>query len=278
MEVVLSVKDLHIQFSNEESFTEVVYGINFELHKGETLAIVGESGSGKSVTALALTQLLPKKPQCYLSGGVFIENSENLLQYSEKQLLRVRGKRIAYIFQNPSTSLNPALTIGCQVGEAVRLHQPNVNVKNAVLELFEKVGLKDVECCYKAYPFELSGGMQQRVMIAIALACKPQILVADEPTTALDVTLQKQIMDLLKTVQISEKLSIILITHNLGLVKNFAQNVLVMFRGKIVESGPTEQILTQARHPYTQALINCIPSLKHPQKRLISIDYAALKD
>jgi len=279
MEAVLSVKDLRVQFAQEEGFVEVVHGLNFELHKGEILAIVGESGSGKSVTALGLTQLLPKRPQCILSGEVFVNNTGNLLQYTEKQLQKIRGKQIAYIFQNPSTSLNPSLTVGYQVGEAVRLHQPQVkDVKKVVLETLEKVGLKELERCYKAYPFELSGGMQQRVMIAIALACKPQILIADEPTTALDVTLQKQIMDLLKALQVSENLSIILITHNLGLVKNFAQNVLVMFRGKIVEQGSTEQILSQAQHPYTQALINCIPSLKNPQKKLISIDYDALKD
>lgn len=279
METVLSVKSLRVQFAQDESFVEVVHGLDFELHKGETLAIVGESGSGKSVTALALTQLLPKKPQCILFGEVLVKHSGNLLHYSEKQLQKIRGERIAYIFQNPSTSLNPVLTVGYQVGEAVRLHQPKIkDIKKVVLKTLEKVGLKEVERCYKAYPFELSGGMQQRVMIAIALACKPQILIADEPTTALDVTLQKQIMDLLKTLQVSENLSIILITHNLGLVKNFAQNVLVMFRGKIVERGSSEQILSQAQHPYTQALINCIPSLNNPQKKLISIDYTALKD
>lgn len=279
METVLSVKDLRVQFAHENDFVEVVHGLNFELHKGESLSIVGESGSGKSVTALALTQLLPKKPKCVLSGEVFVENSGNVLQYNEKQLQKIRGEQIAYIFQNPSTSLNPVLTVGYQVGEAVRLHQPKIkDVKKVVLDLLEKVGLKNVERCYNSYPFKLSGGMQQRVMIAIALACRPQILIADEPTTALDVTLQKQIMDLLKSLQTSENLSIILITHNLSLVKNFAQNVLVMFRGKFVERGSTEQILSKAQHPYTQALISCIPSLKNPQKKLMSIDYDTLKD
>ena len=160
METVLSVKDLRVQFAQEEGFVEVVHGLDFEIHKGETLAIVGESGSGKSVTALALTQLLPKKPRCLLSGEVFIKNSGNLLQYTEKQLQKIRGEQIAYIFQNPSTSLNPVLSVGYQVGEAVRLHQPKVkDVKKVVLETLEKVGLKELERCYKAYPFELSGGM-----------------------------------------------------------------------------------------------------------------------
>ncbi len=279
MEVVLSVKDLCVQFSSNRKTVEVIHDVNFDLHKGETLAIVGESGSGKSVTALALTQLLPKNSQCFLSGEVFLKNSENLLTYSEKQLRTIRGKRIAYIFQNPSTSLNPSLTVGYQIGEAVNLHQPDVkNIKKVVFTLLAKVGLIDCERYYKAYPFELSGGMQQRIMIAIALACRPQILIADEPTTALDVTLQKQIMDLLKMLQASEDLSIILITHNLGLVKNFAQNILVMFRGSIVERGTTEQILKHAKHPYTKALIDCIPSLRNPKKKLISINYTALKD
>ncbi len=265
--MLLTVKDLCIRFNR----TVAVNHINFSLVQGETLAIVGESGSGKSVTALSLAQLLPRKSYCEVTGEILI-NGENILRYNEHQLRKIRGKQVAYVFQDPSTSLNPSLTIGFQIGEAVRLHQPeHKNVKKVVLELLYKVGL-DPERCYKSYPFELSGGMQQRAMIAMALGCCPKILVADEPTTALDVTLQKQIMDLIKHLQEQENLSVILITHNLSLVKNFADTVLVMFKGEIVERGSTEKILHEPQHPYTRALLQCIPSLKNPKQRLTTIE------
>lgn len=271
--MLLSVKQLSVSFTlPDTSVVRAVQGIDFSMADGELLAIVGESGSGKSVTALALTQLLPKSAQCEVRGEVCIENSDNILAFSEKQMQSVRGAKIAYIFQDPSTALNPVLTVGYQIAEAVRLHQPRQNPKKCTFSLLHRVGIRDLERCYKAYPFELSGGMQQRVMIAIALACRPKILVADEPTTALDVSLQKRIMDLLKDIQAQEKLSIILITHNLGLVKNFAHRTLVMLRGKIVEQGPTEDLLRHPQHPYTRALIQCVPSLKHPCDRLTTIE------
>ena len=264
--MLLEVKDLSIRFNSNVAVKDV----SFSLDRGETLAIVGESGSGKSVTALSLARLLPKEPYCNLQGEVLI-NGINILRFDEHQLKKIRGSEVAYIFQNPSTSLNPALTIGFQVGESVRLHQPLIkDVKDCTFKLLEKVGL-DAERCYKAYPFELSGGMQQRAMIAMALGCCPKILIADEPTTALDVTLQKQIMDLIKSLKKQEDLSVILITHNLSLVKDFANEVLVMFQGEIVERGRTEQILNEPHHPYTRALLQCVPSLKHPKERLVTI-------
>ena len=190
-----------------------------------------------------------------------------------KELRALRGKQIAYIFQEPSSSLNPVYTVGFQIAEAIKLHFPEVNnVKDRVIDSMTKVGISNAEKRYKAYPHEMSGGMQQRIMIAMALACEPQLLVADEPTTALDVTIQKQIIDLLKEVRKELNMAIILITHNFGIVKDFADKVIVMYRGKIVERGTTEQILNNPQHPYTQALINCIPKLGAKQKRLTVIE------
>ena len=275
--MLLEVKDLCISFADGKgSYTEAVSNISFSLNTGDSLAIVGESGSGKTVTALSLMKLLPNSSKCKISGQVALGGQENVLNLSEKQIRDLRGNGIAYIFQAPSTSLNPVLTIGFQIAEAVKLHQKGVNIKATTYQLLEKVGLNP-QTCYRAYPFELSGGMQQRAMIAMALACKPQILVADEPTTALDVTLQKQIIELLKTLKETEHLSIILITHNLSLVKNFADKVVVMFRGKIVEQGATEQILTQPQHTYTKALLQCVPSIKQSQNRLNTIEDYQIK-
>lgn len=275
--MLLEVKDLCISFADGKgAYTEAVSNIGFSLKAGNSLAIVGESGSGKTITALSLMKLLPNLPMCKISGKISLDDQENILNLSEKQIRKLRGNGIAYIFQTPSTSLNPVLTIGFQIAEAVKLHQNDVNIKEVTYQLLEKVGLNP-QSCYHSYPFELSGGMQQRAMIAMALACKPKILVADEPTTALDVTLQKQIIELLKTLKETEHLSIILITHNLSLVKNFADKIVVMFRGKIVEQGTTQQILTQPKHTYTKALLQCVPSIKHPQNRLKTIEDYQIK-
>ena len=275
--MLLSVKDLCIRFhSHLDKPVEAVKHVHFKLNEGEVLAVVGESGSGKSVTALSLTRLLPPAPQCTLSGEIHFNGSNNLLKFSERQLQKIRGGGIAYIFQNASTALNPALTIGFQIAEAIRLHAPVKDVNAKVFEWLKKVGL-DPERHFGAYPFQLSGGMQQRAMIAMALACAPKILVADEPTTALDVTLQNQIIHLLKTLQKSEHIAIIFITHNLSLIKNFSDRAIVMYNGEVVEQGSTEQILKAPQHPYTQALIQCIPSLDHAKRRLKTIeDYQIL--
>ena len=270
--MLLSVKNLCVRF-NAASGTpvEAVKGVNFSVDTGKVLAVVGESGSGKSVTALALTRLLPPTPKCTISGNINFDNNGNLLRFPEQQMHKIRGGGIAYIFQNASTALNPALTIGFQIAESIRLHVSTQQVKTKAFEWIEKVGL-DPEKHYNAYPFQLSGGMQQRAMIAMALACSPKILVADEPTTALDVTLQNQIINLLKKLQRLEHIAIIFITHNFSLIKNFADHTLVMHNGKMVEYGNTQQILESPRHPYTRALIQCIPSLEHADQRLKTMD------
>lgn len=273
---LLSVQDLHITFNAHDRIVRAVQGISFDLQENTTLAIVGESGSGKSVTALALTKLLPRAPACTLTGSVLYKG-QDILRLPNRALRAIRGKEIAYIFQEPSTSLNPVFTVGYQIAEAIKLHLPEVkNVHQKVVEALDQVGIKEPSKRAQAYPHELSGGMQQRVMIAMALACEPTILVADEPTTALDVTIQKQIMDLLQTIKKQRSMSIILITHNFGIVSDFADNSIVMFRGNIVEHGPTQTVLKNPEHPYTQALIECIPKLGLHNKRLKTIDYTKL--
>lgn len=273
MSDLLQVKNLRIAFHSRGEANEVVHGINFSVESGgKTVAILGESGSGKSVTCLSLTKLLPKPPTCTVSGSIEFEGHD-ILAMTEEQVRKVRGEGIAYIFQEPSASLNPVFTVGHQIAEAVKLHRPDISdVKARVVELLDLVGIRDAEARYKAYPHEMSGGMQQRVMIAMALACEPKLLVADEPTTALDVTIQAQIIDLLRELRQKLGMSIVLITHNFGIVKGFADEVIVMFRGDIVEQGPVDEVLEKPQHPYTKALIACIPKLGAKQRRLTTID------
>ncbi|HVU39166.1 MAG TPA: ABC transporter ATP-binding protein [Opitutales bacterium] len=271
---LLQVENLRINFHGRDHVVEAVKGISFSLGEGRTLAVVGESGSGKSVTALSLTRLLPPPPACTYSGRV-LYRGKDLLTANRHDLQKVRGKEIAYIFQEPGSSLNPVFSVGWQIAEAVKLHLPQVtDVRGRVVAALRDVGIRDPEKRADAYPHELSGGMQQRVMIAMALACEPHVLVADEPTTALDVTIQKQILDLLREVRQRHRMSIILITHNFGVVAGFADDVIVMFHGQIVEAGPVAQVLRAPKHPYTQALIACIPRLGQRQRRLTTIDYA----
>jgi ABC-type dipeptide/oligopeptide/nickel transport system ATPase component len=256
---------------------KAVDGISFGMDAGETLAVVGESGSGKSVSALALTRLLAAPPARYVSGKIDFEGRD-VMQMSERELRELRGAQIAYIFQEPGSSLNPVFTIGYQIREAIELHRPDVrDVTAEIVSALDRVGIRDPAGRLNDYPHQLSGGMQQRVMIAMALACQPKLLVADEPTTALDVTIQKQIMDLLKELKGSTHMAILLITHNFGLVADFADRVAVMFRGKIVETGPTAEILRNPQHPYTRALIECVPKLGQKQHRLKIIDYAGIQ-
>jgi len=274
---LLQVDNLHINFHGRENVVEAVKGISFQLEEGRTLAVVGESGSGKSVTALALTKLLPPPPACTVGGRV-LYRGKDVLTATPRELQKIRGKEIAYIFQEPGSSLNPVFSVGWQIAEAVKLHLPQVkDVRGRVVEAMRSVGIRDPEKRADAYPHELSGGMQQRVMIAMALACEPHVLVADEPTTALDVTIQKQILDLLRDVRAKHRMSIILITHNFGVVAGFADDVIVMFRGKIVEYGPVTRVLGAPQHPYTQALIACIPRLGHRRDRLVTIDYSKIE-
>lgn len=269
---LLQINHLSITFRNRLGSSTAVRDLSLNLDENETLAIVGESGSGKSVTALALTGLLPPPPSCKVSGEIFY-NGQDLLTAPEKQLRKLRGDAIAYIFQEPATSLNPVFTIGFQIKEAIRAHLPKgSNVHERAIKALEEVGIRNPEARLRAYPFEMSGGMQQRVMIAMALACEPRILIADEPTTALDVTIQKQIIDLLKAIKEKRKMAIMMITHNFGIVSGFADRVAVMYRGQIVETGPTKTVLNAPQHPYTQALIACIPKLGHKQRRLTTIN------
>jgi ABC-type dipeptide/oligopeptide/nickel transport system ATPase component len=275
---LLEVRDLYVEFATEERTVEAVRGVSFEVAKGETLAIVGESGSGKSVTALALTRLLPVPP-ARITHGEIIFDGTSVLAMKPGQLRQLRGGKIAYIFQEPSTSLNPVFPVRNQIAEAIRLHRPDVDDVNAeVVRWLDAVGIVDAAKRMNDYPHQLSGGMQQRVMIAMALACQPDILVADEPTTALDVTIQAQIMELLASLKERFGMAVILITHNFGIVSGFAGRVLVMYRGKIVEQGPTEEVLRNPQHAYTRALIDCIPRLGSKQKRLRTIDHAALAE
>ncbi|MDE1170550.1 MAG: ABC transporter ATP-binding protein [Verrucomicrobium sp.] len=275
---LLKVENLTIDFVSDGRETRAVDGVSFSIADGRTVAIVGESGSGKSVTALAMTRLLPTPPAVYRGGSILFEG-RSVLHASPEELRRLRGKQIAYIFQEPSTSLNPVYPVGAQIAEAIRLHRPGLSraqVRAEVVQALADVGIVDPAARARAYPHELSGGMQQRVMIAMALACQPQILIADEPTTALDVTIQAQILSLLKEIKAKRQMAVVLITHNFGIIKDFADEVLVMFRGKIVERGEARQVLENPQHPYTKALIACVPRLGQQRERLTTIDYAQL--
>ena len=271
---MLEVRDLTISFRSDDRNIPAVRSVFFSVEKGKTLAIVGESGSGKSVTALALTRLLPEPPARYETGEILLDG-QSILNMNEKMLRRVRGNQIAYIFQEPATSLNPVFSIYEQIAEAIRLHRPDIReVRKEVIYWLDQVGIADSARRLKDYPFQLSGGMQQRVMIAMALCCRPAILVADEPTTALDVTIQRQILDLFQALKVRYSMSIILITHNFGIIRGLADKVAVMFRGRVVESGSAETVLGQPQHPYTRALIECIPRLGLKLDRLKTIDYS----
>ncbi len=271
---LLRIRDLTIEFTRHGSEpVQAVRGISLDLKRGESIAIVGESGSGKSATALAFARLLPEPPARITATELFL-NGHDILKMSERELRKIRGKEIAYVFQEPTTSLNPVLTVRTQIGEALALHRPEVkNRDEEIIQWLYKVGIVEPEKRLRAYPHELSGGMQQRVMIAMALCCQPQLLIADEPTTALDVTIQKQIIDLLASLRTSLNMSVVLITHNFSIIRDVADKVAVMFRGKIVESGPVRQVLNNPKHPYTQALLDCVPKMGAKNARLRAIDY-----
>jgi ABC-type dipeptide/oligopeptide/nickel transport system ATPase component len=276
MSELLRVDHLAIHFGSGTELVKAVDDISFSMQTGETLAVVGESGSGKSVSALALTRLVAAPPARFASGSIRFEGRD-VLAMNDAELRALRGAQIAYIFQEPGSSLNPVFTIGYQIREAIELHRPEVaDVTAEIVAALDKVGIRNPGDRLNDYPHQLSGGMQQRVMIAMALACRPKLLVADEPTTALDVTIQKQIIDLLRDLKQSSNMAILLITHNFGLVADFADRVAVMFRGKIVETGPTAEVLRNPQHPYTRALIDCVPKLGQKQRRLRTIDYAGI--
>ena len=263
---ILDVKNLTIEFQSERGWLPAVTDVSFHLRKGEILALVGESGCGKSISCMSLARLLPSPPARIARGEVLLTcrngETENVLNLTPRQLRKIRGGEIAYIFQEPSVSLNPVFRIGAQIAEAIELHRPDVeNVEQEVADLLRKVGIPSPEERMRLYPHELSGGMQQRVMIAMALASRPSILVADEPTTALDVTIQAQILDLLAEVRNQFGMSIILVTHNLGIVSEMADRVCVMYAGRIVETAPVREVIDHPLHPYTAALLKAVPAL-----------------
>lgn len=272
MENILEVKNLHVSFDTHGGEVKAVRGVSFDLKKGETLAIVGESGSGKSVTTRALARLIPSPPG-RIKDGEMLFDGKDLAKLTEKQMQKVRGKDISTIFQDPMTSLNPTMKIGTQIMEGLIKHQ-RMNkslAKKKAIELLELVGLPDAKGRVNQYPHQFSGGQRQRVVIAIALACNPKILIADEPTTALDVTIQAQILELMKDIQQKTESSIIFITHDLGVVANVADRVAVMYAGKIVEIGTADEIFYNPKHPYTWGLLGSMPTLDNEEESLIAI-------
>lgn len=271
-ETILSVKDLHVSFTTLDGRVQAVRGVSFDLKKGETLAIVGESGSGKSVSMKAINRVLPKGNTNYDSGEILYEG-KNLLQLPEHEMESVRGKKIAMIFQDPMTSLNPTMTIGKQIAESIIKHQKvsSAEAEKEAVELIGLVGIRNPQESFKNYPHQFSGGMRQRVMIALSLACKPDILIADEPTTALDVTIQSQILDLIDDLKEKLNMSVLFITHDLGVVAHVADRVAVMYAGRIVEIGTAEEVFYNPQHPYTWGLICSMPSLDTTEDVLYNI-------
>jgi oligopeptide/dipeptide ABC transporter ATP-binding protein len=273
MDVLLSVQDLRTHFITREYVLKAVDGVDFSIGRGGTLGIVGESGSGKSITSLSLMRLIPP-PGKIVSGRVLFDGRD-LLGLSEKEMQKMRGKEMAMIFQDPLTALNPVITVGAQVVENIQMHE-HISRKEAderAIELLDMVRIPSARKRLKDYPHQFSGGMRQRVMIAMALACRPRFLIADEPTTALDVTIQAQIMELVRNLTKDLQMALLLITHNLGLVKRSCNNVAVMYSGTIMEKSTTEDIFRAPLHPYTQGLLNSIPRLKGPHaERLTPID------
>ena len=269
---VLEVKDLNISFHTFAGEVQAIRGVDFELYEGETLAIVGESGSGKSVTSKSIMRLLPTNNSEVKSGEILF-GDKDIVTASEKQMQKIRGKDISMIFQDPMTALNPTMTIGRQIMEPIIKHQKlgKQEARKRAIRLLELVGIPNPESRLKQYPHQFSGGMRQRVVIAIALACEPKILIADEPTTALDVTIQGQILDLMKDLQKQIETSIIFITHDLGVVANVADRVAVMYGGKIVEVGTVDEIFYNPQHPYTWGLISSMPSLDEKDDELYVI-------
>ncbi|WP_045523204.1 ABC transporter ATP-binding protein [Neobacillus niacini] len=270
---ILEVKGLKTHFSTKRGVSKAVDGIDFSLYKGETLGIVGESGCGKSITSLSILRLIPSPPG-KIAGGQVLFKGRDLVQISEDEMRKVRGNEISMIFQEPMTSLNPVLPVGEQIAEALRLHQ-KMGRKAAwekAVEMLKLVGIPSPEKRAKQEPFQLSGGMRQRVMIAMALACNPEVLIADEPTTALDVTIQAQILELIKDLQNKLGMGVIMITHDLGVVAETCDTVAVMYAGNIIEHAPTEKIFANPRHPYTQGLLDSLPKIHEDQEELQTIE------
>ncbi len=269
---LLEVNDLRTYFYTDDGIARAVDGVDFQLDRGETLGLVGESGCGKTVTSLSIMRLVPEPPG-RIVGGEIIFKGQDILKLSEREMRSIRGNEISMIFQEPMTSLNPVYTCGNQIAEAIVLHQKvgKKEAKSGVIEMLRFVGIPDPEVRAGEYPHQLSGGMRQRVMIAMALSCRPSILIADEPTTALDVTIQAQILDLLRKLREELHMAMLLITHNLGVIAEMADRVAVMYAGKIVEKADVEAIFETPSHPYTRGLLKSIPALGHKKEKLTAI-------
>ena len=269
---LLKVLNLKTYFRTSGGLARAVDGVSFSLDRGETLGLVGESGCGKSVTALSIMQLVPE-PAGYLAGGQILFDGRNTIDFSAKQKRELRGNRIAMVFQEPMTALNPVFTIGSQIVETIRRHQgvARPDAERLAIEMLDRVGIPAPEQRLREYSYQLSGGMQQRAMIAMALSCRPDVLIADEPTTALDVTIQAQILELMKELQREFGMAILLITHDLGVVAETADRVAVMYAGKIVESARVEELFAEPRHPYTLGLFSSRPSRRRRGKALSTI-------
>ncbi len=262
--IILSVRDLHTYFQTDDGVVKAVDGITFELKKGETLGIVGESGSGKSVTNLSVIRLIPEPPGKIVSGEVIFDGKD-ILELTPEEVRKIRGKRIAMIFQDPMTSLNPFMKISRQIGEITELHLGHSRSQSHAhaVKMLELVGIPDAKNRVDDYPHEFSGGMRQRVMIAMALSCEPELLIADEPTTALDVTIQAQILELIKKLKDELGTSVILITHDLGVVAGMTEKIIVMYAGKVFEQAPTRELFATPANPYTKGLLRSVPDPAH---------------
>lgn len=272
MSHLLEVKDLSVVFDTKKQKIHAVRNVSFHIDKGEVLSIVGESGCGKSVTAKSIMRLLPEK-FCKIIRGSILFNDQEITSMSKKELVALRGCKIGMIFQDPMTSLNPTMRVGAQIAEGLIIHK-GLNKKKAnekSVELIRQVGIANPEHCFKKYPHQLSGGMRQRIAIAMALICEPNLLIADEPTTALDVTIQAQILDLLKDLQEKMGMAIMIITHDLGVVAKFSDRVNVMYAGQIVETGTLNEIFYNPKHPYTQALLNSAPKLDQDLNQKLTV-------
>ncbi|OQY06174.1 MAG: peptide ABC transporter ATP-binding protein [Planctomycetales bacterium 4572_13] len=272
---LLSIKNLSTHFYTEQGLVKAVQDVSFDIPLGKTLAVVGESGCGKSVTALSVMRLIPWPPGKIVSGSIRF-NGESLLDASERRMRQIRGNEMAMIFQEPMTSLNPVFTVGNQIVEAVKLHQKKTGSEawDVAVEMMKKVGIADPERRVEEYPHQMSGGMRQRVMIAMALCCSPALLIADEPTTALDVTIQAQILELLRDLQHHHQMSIMMITHDLGVVAENADVVVVMYASRVVEKADAKELFAKPLHPYTQGLLQSLPRLGEKKQRLDVIDGA----
>jgi len=270
---LVEVRDLRTYFRTDAGDAKAVDGVSFSIDSGKTLAVVGESGCGKTVTALSILQLIPRPPGEFVSGEICF-GGRDLLKVPSDELRAVRGGQIAMIFQEPGTSLNPVFTVGWQIGEAIALHRklPASQIREEVLRSLRAVHVSDPERRIDQYPHEMSGGMKQRVMIAMALSCNPQLLIADEPTTAVDVTIQARILELLQSIQAERGMSILLITHDLGVVAELADDVVVMYAGRVIEQGPVFEVFDNPRHPYTLGLFASLPRVDQKKERLEAIE------